>query len=191
MRAGLPLCLTVEFPASGLLFADFTAEHPGSSVDLLGEPVVVNDGVRYHPFVFLLQGADIKAGHKLERMLAQKYEPPATLRRDPWSGRWMGHMRMREDAIDHPAIQAWAPLADRFGPPWTHIEAGQYLMRAALVDPKQGPALAAHMKEKARLVGVEAQVELREISKHDFSVWDELVQASLGLTADSADKGSR
>ena len=182
----MPLCLTVEFPANGLVFADFTAAHPGATVDILGEPAVVETGLRHHPFLFLVQGADPKAVFQLEKLLTQRYELPRTLRRDMWSGRWLGRMRMREEAINNAAIQAWTPLARLFGPPWTHVEGGQYLMRAVVADPKQGEVAAAQVNERAKLAGVEIQADLREVAKHDFSVWDELVQAALGLNPEDA-----
>ncbi|HJQ92809.1 MAG TPA: hypothetical protein VJ874_00830, partial [Candidatus Thermoplasmatota archaeon] len=92
-------------------------------------------------------------------------------------------MRIKESMFLHnPGAQVIVQFQHRFGAPWTHIEQGTVHLRARITDTEQAEVLADQMRRYFAKAGVDAQVELREISAKDYGVWDELVQRAIGLS---------
>jgi hypothetical protein len=178
---GLPF-LIVEYPQQDTPLASFTANVPGSSVDLISEPPVLEGDDLVHPSVVLIRGAPKPDLEALLKRLANHYaiEP---IERDERAGSWTGRMRIKESMFVHnTGAQVIVQFQHRFGAPWTHIEQGMVHLRARVADTDQADVLADQMRRYFAKAGVDAQVELREISAKDYGVWDELVQRAIGLS---------
>ena len=174
--------LIIEYPQQDTPLASFTANVPGSSVDLISEPPVVQGEDLVHPSVVLIRGAPKAQLDALLKRLAGIYaiEP---IERDDAAGSWTGRMRVKESMFVHNAgAQVIVQFQHRFGAPWTHIEQGMVHLRARVPDASQADVLADQMRRYFAKAGVDAQVELREISAKDYGVWDELVQRAIGLS---------
>lgn len=174
----------VEFPTPDTPLSSFTFRNPGSTIDLIMEPVVEEGGRRLHQSTVLVKGADGKAIDLLLRQLAKVYDHIETIERGASGQSWLGRMRIEEKAYAHNAAAAATTLFQhRYGAQWCHLEAGSCHLRARVVDPAQGDLLVDQMARHFRKIGVEAQVEVREISAKDYGVWDDLVQRSIGLAS--------
>ena len=175
--------IIVEYPDRGSPMPDFTRDHPGATVDVIAERVVgLPDGDRMHPCVALVRGAPWAAIEDLVAAFETIYESVVPLQRDPRAGRWLGRMKIRESTFRHTATYNVMLFQQRFGAPWAHLEGGVIHLRARVADPGQGKALAADMRRSLDELGIDAQVEERELGARDYGVWDELVQHTIGLS---------
>jgi len=104
-----------------------------------------------------------------------------TLRRDDASQTWIGRGVVRESTLKGAPVNALLQFQAKFGAAWSHSEGGVLFLRAPMTDRAEGERLAHQMRGYFAEHKVEAQVDLQEIGVHDYSVWDELVQYSLGL----------
>jgi hypothetical protein len=174
--------LIVEFPQSDTPLAAFTLHVPGSTVDLISEPAVLQGDDLVHPSVVLIRGAPVTEVNALLQRLAMLWDIEA-IERDDARRSWMGRMRIKDSMVVHDAgAQVVIQFQHRFGAPWTHIEQGMVHLRARVTDSSQADILADQMRRYFAKAGVDAQVELREISAKDYGVWDELVQRAIGLS---------
>jgi hypothetical protein len=174
--------LLMEFDGGDLIFARATRQFDGATVDLLSEPQEDADGLLYSA-VFLVRGLPESAMERVERDLTKRYEKPKTLRRDVIQSTWMGRIRMRASAMTAGGAKVYESLHRHWGLPWIHIEGGQVMVRARVVDAGAADSLARRVGEAMAAVGVASQVEVQEVVPKDFGVWKELVEASLGLSA--------
>ncbi|MHB1260429.1 MAG: hypothetical protein ACYC2H_01800 [Thermoplasmatota archaeon] len=171
-----------EYPTPDTPLSSFTLRNPGSTIDLIMEPVVEENGRRLHQSTVLIKGADPKAIDLFLRQLGKVYDHIETIERDA-AGTWLGRMRIDEKAYAHnPAATATALFQHRYGAQWCHLEAGSCHLRARVVDDSQADLLVDQMARHFQKVGVEAQVEVRDISRKDYGVWEDLVQRSIGLS---------
>lgn len=174
----------VEYPMPDTPLSGFTARHPGCTIDLISEPPVDAGAERLHPSVVLVKGAPKPELDRLLERLQDVYDHVETIERDDVRGFWMGRMRLRESAYVHsPGARVVTQFQHRYGAPWTHLEHGLVHLRAKVNDPAQGELLADQMRRFFDKEGVEAQVEVREISAKDYGVWEDLVQRSIGLAS--------
>lgn len=172
-----------EFPTPDTPLSSFTLRNPGCTIDLIMEPVVEEDGRRLHQSTVLIKGADRKAIELFLRQLAKVYDHIETIERDATGQTWLGRMRIDEKAYAHnAAAMATVLFQHRYGAQWCHLEAGSCHLRARVLDEPQGELLVDQMARHFRKIGVEAQVEVREISLKDYGVWEDLVQRSIGLS---------
>jgi hypothetical protein len=88
---------------------------------------------------------------------------------------------VRESTLHSTGAAAIAQFQDRFGPPWTHIDDGVVYMRARLHKATDGDRLVHQVRGYLAKEGVDAHVSVQDFSTHDYGVWDDLVQASIGL----------
>lgn len=173
----------VEIPAEDLPLASFTLRNPGTTVDLISEPPVDEGGDRIHPSIVLVRNAAPEALTLLLRQLAKVYDHIEPIERDDLRRIWVGRMRLHESASKHnKGAKVLFSFQHRYGAPWTHLEAGTLHLRARVADEAHGELLADQMRRYFAKEGVEAQVELREISGRDYGVWEELVQHAIGLS---------
>lgn len=173
--------LVVEFSGEGLMLAEWTRDHPGTSVDLISEAVRVKDGERLHPSLVLVRGAHRAALVQLLDRLDRLYGPLQTLRLDAMRGEWLGRMAVRESSMHSTAAAAILQFQHRYGPPWTHMDDGVVYMRARLPAGDDGDRLLHQVRGYLAKNEVDAHVALQELGAHDYGVWDDLVQASIGL----------
>lgn len=174
--------LIVEFPQSDTPLAAFTLHVPGATVDLISEPTVLQGDDLIHPSVVLIRGAPAADVDALLKRMAILWDIE-TIERDESKRSWMGRMRIKDSIMVHdPGAQVIMQFQHRFGAPWTHIEQGTVHLRARVGDASQADVLADQMLRYFAKAGVDAQVELREISAKDYGVWDELVQRAIGLS---------
>lgn len=173
--------LVIEFAGDGLTLAEWTRAHPGTTVDLISDPARAVGGDRVHPTLFLVKGANRAALVQLMDRLDRLYGPIDTLRVEPQRGQWMGRMQVRESAMGSPAAAALMQFQHRFGAPWTHIDEGVVYMRARLPAGEDGERLVHQVRGFLAKARADAHVALQEFSSHDYGVWDDLVQASIGL----------
>lgn len=179
-----PAFVIAEFPLRDTPLSGFTASHPGCTIDLISEPVVEGGAERFHPSIVLVKGAAPPELADLLSRLAQVYDHVETIERDDLARTWLGRMRLRESAYVHnPGAAVVTRFQHRFGAPWTHLENGIMHLRARVADPARGELLADQMRRYFDKAGVEAQVEVRDISAKDYGVWEDLVQRSIGLAS--------
>jgi hypothetical protein len=173
--------LVAEFSGDGLTLAGYTKENPGTRIDCILEPVVRDGEDLIHPTMFHVRGAPPGGPRILQERIEKVYGPVATLKRDDRLGTWIGRVRIRESAMTNPAVKALTQFQHRFGVPWTHIEAGVIYMRARVEDPQAADRLVQQVRGFMAQARIDADVAVQEIGAHDFSVWEELVQASVGM----------
>jgi hypothetical protein len=171
----------VEYPQLDTPLAAFTLHVPGATVDLISEPTVLVGDDLVHPSVVLIRGAPAPDVNALLKRLATLWDIE-TIERDDGARSWMGRMRIKDSMLVHnPGAQVVVQFQHRFGAPWTHMEQGMVHLRARVVDSAQAGLLVDQMRRYFDKAGVDAQVEVREISAKDYGVWDELVQRAIGL----------
>ncbi len=175
------LFMVVEFPATELPLTGFTARHPEVTIDLISEPPVDRDGERVHPSVALIKGAPPAVLDGLIAQLATVYSPIHVIERDDLRHHWLARMEIKESAFTNPGARRLVQFRHRYGVPWTHLEGGVLHMRARVEDQERGEFLADQVRRYLAEEGAEAQVELQEISSRDYSVWEDLVQHTLGM----------
>lgn len=173
--------LVVEFSGEGLTLAEWTRDHPGTTVDLISEPVRKDGGERLHPSLVLVKGAHRSAVVQLMDRLDRLYGPVQTLRLDAPRGLWVGRILVRESAMHSTAAAALMQFQHRYGAPWTHMDDGVVYMRARLAASEDGDRLLQQVRGYLAHNEVDAQVAVQELGTHDYGVWDDLVQASIGL----------
>lgn len=172
----------MEFDGGPLAFAQMTREHPGSTVDLISEPMEI-DGKPGYLGVFLVRGVGDTGMKRIEKELTRRYEAPRTLRRDHIQRQWLARIHMKAEAMKGPAAEAFLSISQHWGVPWVRYEDGILMVRARVNDPGEAEHVARELRERMANGGVEAQVEIQEVAPRDFGVWRELVDASLGLTS--------
>ena len=176
------LFVIVEMTADDMPLSSFTLRNPGTAVDIISEPVAVEGDDRYHPSLVMVKGAPADALNVLLRQLGRVYDHIEAIERDDLRRLWLGRMRLHESAYLHNrGARVLSSFQHRYGAPWTHLEAGTLHLRARVQDEEQGELLADQMRRYFGKEGVDAQVELREISGKDYGVWEELVQHAIGL----------
>jgi hypothetical protein len=173
--------LVAEFPGGGMVFARFTGEHPGTTVDMLSDSVEGAAGHKYHGTVFLVKGIGAEDVAALASELTRVYEPPLTLDYDPDGRQWLGRVRMRESAIPSAGGRGIAQFLHLVGVPWLHIEAGIVYMRARLPDGADADSIMTLIQGHLAEQGVEVHLDVEEVPVGDFGVWDDLVATSVGL----------
>lgn len=173
--------IIVEYPEPDTPLAAFTLHVPGTTVDLISEPALVEGEDLVHPSLVLIKGAPPADLDALLKRLAGLYRIDP-LERDDKARTWMGRIRIRASTLLHnPGAQVVIQFQHRFGVPWTHMEQGTMHMRARVVDGSQAELLCDQMRRFFGKAGVDAQVEVREVSPKDYGVWDELVQRAIGV----------
>lgn len=176
--------IIVECPASDAPLAGFTARNAGTSIDLISEPPVDDGHGRVHPSLVFVRGADPVALTALLDELAAVYDRIEPIERDDLRRTWLGRMRLREAAYARdPAMRVLTSFQHRYGAPWTHLEAGIVHLRARVQDEAGADVLVDQMRRYFGKAGVEAQVEVRDLSPQDYGVWDELVEHAIGLSS--------
>ncbi len=173
--------LVIEFDGSGLTLGEWTRGNPGTTVDLISEPVRSDGAERVHPSLFLVKGASRAALVQLMDRLDRLYGPIQTVSMEAARGQWLGRMAIKESAMHSVAAAAVLQFQHRFGTPWTHMDEGVVYLRARVPAKEDGERLARQVKGYLKEQKVDAHVSLQEVSAHDYGVWDDLVQASIGL----------
>jgi hypothetical protein len=173
--------LVLEFSGDGLTLAEWTRDHAGTTVDLISEPVRSEGAERVHPSLFLVKGANRAALVQLMDRLDRLFGPIQTLSMEAARGQWLGRMTVRESSMHSAAAAAVLQFQHRFGAPWTHMDDGVVYMRARLPPKEDGERLVKQLKGYLKDQKVDAHVSLQELSAHDYGVWDDLVQSSIGL----------
>jgi hypothetical protein len=174
--------VVVEFPAADTPLASFTARNPGTTLDAILEPMQQEDGDAVHHTTVLLKGADPRLLDAFLDQLAKVYDHIEPIERDDRRRIWLGRVRVHEKAYTHnPGAKAMVQFQHRYGAQWAHVEGGIAHLRARISDPAHGDLLADQMRRHFAKLGIEAQVEVRDISAKDYGVWEDLVQRSIGL----------
>lgn len=173
--------LVVEFDGADLTLAAWTREHAGTTVDLISETVRLEGGERLHPTLFLVKGAPRAALAQAMDRLDRLFGPLETVRMEPARGLWLARMLVRESTLQSAAMAAILQFQHRFGAPWTHIDDGVVYLRARVRDGEDGERLVHQVRGYLAKERVEAHVSLQEAGSHDYGVWDDLVQSSIGL----------
>lgn len=180
MREGTRF-LVLEFGGEGLTLAEWTRDYPGATVDLISEPVRSKETDPIHPTLFLVKGAPRAALVQLMDRMDRLYGPLETLRMDAARGQWLARMQVKESAMHSSSAAAILQFQHRFGAPWTHMDDGVVYMRARLASDEDGDRLMQQLRGYLADKKIEAQVTVEEFASHDYGVWDDLVQASIGL----------
>lgn len=173
--------LVVEFSGEGITLAEWTRDHPGTTVDVISEPVRIVGKERLHPSLFLVKGADRAALVQCMERVDRVHGPVESVRLDALQGQWLGRMVVRESQLKSTTAASVAQFQHRYGAPWTHLEDGIVYMRARIPDKEDSERLLKQIEGYLAHQKVEAQVSVEEFSSHDYGVWDDLVQASIGM----------
>lgn len=173
--------LIVEFSGEGITLAEWTRDHPGTTVDVISEPVRREGKDNLHPSLFMVKGADRASLVQVMERLDRVHGPIQSLRVDPVRGQWLGRMTIKESQLKSTTAAAIAQFQHRFGAPWTHLENGVVYMRARLPEKEDSDRLLKQLQGYMAHHQVEAQATVEELSTHDYGVWDDLVQASIGM----------
>lgn len=173
--------LVVEFSGEGLTLAEWTRDHPGTTVDVISEPVKLVGKDPSHPSLFLVKGADRAALVQVMERLDRVHGPVESLNLDALRGQWLGRMTVKESQMKSTTAASVAQFQHRYGAPWTHLEDGIVYMRARLPDKEDASRLVKQLEGYLAHQQVDAQVTVEEFSSHDYGVWDDLVQASIGM----------
>jgi hypothetical protein len=174
--------LVVEFFAPNLPLTGFTARYPGATIDMMSEVVAEHDGRRWHPSVVLVKGASPMAVRELAATVKEIYGPVRTLEEDPFKGLWLFRTEIPEDKLTGGA-HILTDFQHRYGVPWTHMDEGILHMRAKINEPADGDVLADQTRRFLAQAGVEAQVEVQEMSTRDYGVWRDLIQHTIGMAS--------
>jgi hypothetical protein len=175
--------IIVECPAADTPLAGFTARNPSCTIDLISEPATDDGQGRVHPSLVLVRGAEPAALNGLLAQLGRIYDRLEPIERDDLRRTWLGRMRLREAAYAHDAgMRVLTAFQHRYGAPWTHLEAGILHLRARVQDEAGADVLVDQMRRYFGKAGVDAQVEVRDLSAKDYGVWDELVEHAIGLS---------
>lgn len=173
--------LVAEYDGKGLPFVDWAHARPGVSFDMILEPMKARDGDLQVPGVALVRGLDPMNAQHLGWLLDRYYAPWTSIRKDLAHGTWLLRLTLHVSNMASPAARAVARMSDRFGPPWSHVDDGVVYMRMRLQDATDAEALADELRAECARRGADVQVGVESYSAHDYSVWDQLVQASIGL----------
>lgn len=177
-----PRFVVVEYDGAGLPFIEWARSRPGLRLDLILEPMRAAGDDLQVPGVALVQGLDGRGLVELEALLQDKYAPVQVLRRDARRGDWFGRLTLHVgNMAQSPTAQAVVRMSDRFGPPWSHVDDGVVHMRLRVRPEGDAEALAEDLRQEIRTRGGDAQVSVESFGQRDHGVWDELVQASIGL----------
>lgn len=176
-----PRFLVVEYDGRGLPFVDWAHARPGVAFDMIIEPQQGTGEDRTMPALALVRGLQARHFGELDVLLDAMYSPRTTMRREPRTGEWLGRITIHLRNMASPQARAVARHGHRFGAPWSHVDDGVVYMRMRIADGEEAEALAADVRRDLAATGAEAQVMVESYSTRDYSVWDRLVQASLGL----------
>lgn len=167
------------------MMAEWTRDHPGATIDMISEPARSKDKAeardRVHPTLVLVKRAPRAALVQLMDGLDRLYGPIETLRMDPQQGTWLARIQFSEASMHSSSAGAVLQFQHRFGAPWTHIDDGIVYLRSLLPAKEDGERLAQQVRGYLADKKVDAQATVQEFSSHDYGVWDDLVQASIGL----------
>lgn len=178
------LFVVAEYPQADTPLGAATARFPGSTVDVLAQPVVEVGGERLHPSVVLIKGLPAAELTTLLARLAKVYDSLETVERDDLRQVWLGRMRLRESVYTrNPGAAVITKFQHRYGAPWCHAENGMMYVRAKVNDPDHAELLADQMRRYFEMGGVEAQVDVQEVAPKDYGVWEDLVQRAIGLSS--------
>lgn len=165
----------------------FTREHPDVQIDMITEPRYDRSGETYRPVLFMVRGANTAMLEDFHGRLGRIFGRLQPLRNDLLRRVWIGRGTVKQKLIDSEAMQHVMAFQDRCGAPWLHLQGGVLHMRARVRDARDADHLAQEMRTDLAAAGIEAQVDLQEISEHDYSVWNDLVQFSIGLMPGQGD----
>lgn len=176
-----PRFLVVEYDGKGLPFVDWAHARPGVSFDMILEAMRAKGDDLQVPGIALVRGLDPTTAQHLGWLLAKYYAPWSSIRKDLAHGTWLVRLTLHVANMASPAARAVARLSDRFGPPWSHVDDGVVYMRMKLPEQAGGEALADELRDECARRGADVQVSTESHSTHDYGVWEQLVQASIGL----------
>lgn len=120
--------------------------------------------------------------------IAVKYgEPAIVLRREP--GGCVFRYRVPAERVEDPAVRVLLAVQTGLGPPWTHIEAGKVVLRAAA--PADAGGAMETVRQALQLAGVQAKVGLRRLAGEELAAWRELERRLHDLREQGALDGNR
>lgn len=177
-----PRFIVVEFDGSGLPFVEWTRLHPNVQIDMIMEPTQGTGLDAQSPALALVRGMDAAAVQELDDVLTRFYKPHTTTRREGRRGEWLGRVTVHSrNMAGSPATKVLMAMGGRLGAPWSHVEGGVLHLRMRVPDGGDADALASELRDHLAEVGADAQVSVESFSRHDYSIWEDLVQAAIGL----------
>lgn len=179
--AGPPVFVVAEFDGKGTVIGELTRTIAGARVDTMAETGVQLEGRLMVPTAFLFRGFPDEAMQGLLERFRRVARNLEILSSDKVRQRVLLRALVPPDATPSPAIHVITEFLGPLRNPWVHVDEGQFYLRARILNPSQGEQLAKDMRAALKAAGVEAQVEVQPVDRNDLSVWDELVQATLGL----------
>lgn len=179
---GTPVFVVAEFDGAGSVLAELTRVHPATTADAIADPPVELDGERVVPVVILVQGLPVGENQAMIEQMGKVGRANEVLSDDRAAGRLLVRMHIPLEGVPTKGLQVYNRFLGPIHNPWIHIDDGTFYIRGRVAHADQANDLARRMAFAFREAGVEAQVAVQAFDRHDLSVWEELVQATLGLS---------
>lgn len=180
--SGTPLFLVAEFDGEGTTVGEMTRLAPGATVDIIVEPPVEVEGRRLLPTVQLLRGLPQAMVDGVLSRLREIGHGLEVLSQDRVAQRTLLRVHVPPEVPGSLGIQTMSHFLGPIRNPWVHVDDGTFYIRGRIGDPGHAEELARSLRHELAAAGVEAQVDVQAIDRHDLSVWEELIEATLGLS---------
>ena len=179
---GTPLFLVAEFDATGSVIGEMTRAVPGAAVDIIVEPPVEVEGRRMLPTVQLFRGFPDTMMKEVLAKLRETGHGLEILANEPAARRVLLRVHVPPESSDSSGVHVVSRFLGPMRNPWVHVDEGTFYIRGRITAPDQADDLARQLVQELAAAHVEAQVDVQAIDRHDLSVWEELVEAKLGLS---------
>ena len=183
MPSATPCCIVpsqrpfvvVRFPGLDSVYGKHTLLHRGSVVDAVLAGTRVDETQVTYTTLALVRGMPPTAIPGILAELQARYEKPAeVLRHDAATGDLLARYTMTVKDIRSPALRVMARFQVDFDAPWTHIEKGDFSMRAEAASLEQANELGARIRAGLGDAGLAPEVDVRLIGGRELGGWLEM-----------------
>ncbi len=179
---GTPVFVAAEFDGSDSTLAALTVAHPGSSIDGIADPPITRDGIRIVPFVWLFRGIPLAKVRRALGDFERQGREVEVLSETPAADRLLARAHVTMETSMSRGVQVVARFLGALHNPWVHIDDGRFYVRARVSRPAEAEVLALRLDRTLKAACLLAQVDVQALDRHDLSVWEELVEATIGLS---------
>ncbi len=179
---GTPLYVVAEFDGQGSRLAELTRRIPGATADAIADPIVEVGGERMIPLAVLVQGVPPAQAQAMLDEFKQSGHAVEVISDDRVAERLLLRLHFPLEAAPSVGLQVFERFLGPLHNPWVHMDDGAVYIRGRVALPDQADAIARRLAAELAAAGVEAQVDVQVIDRHDLSVWEDLVEATLGLS---------
>ncbi|MEA3203062.1 MAG: hypothetical protein QOI63_732 [Thermoplasmata archaeon] len=169
--------LVIEMPGLHQTFTEFTARHPGCTMDVVLAPLHPGTPDVAVQACMLIRGAPAGTLDALLHEARQRYAQVRTHLRDEAAGTWLGMFQVPRSSLTDPRALAIFGFLQRhdLGLRWVRIEEGVCYARCE-VDPAQATALAERCRGYLEGLDLDAEVAVEAAAPRDLGLWQELAE---------------